>query len=153
MGNCWVPMQNANTNTKIQTLIKLFKTNPNIYPDPQGNTLLHIAVQHNYPIEELLKLNIDINHQNNEGNTPLHYASYGKSKFIKLLLDSNADINILNNRGEIPLDIALLYETESENKFNLIQYDLFGSDEYNPPIPLNILGLLRPDDRVAKLIN
>lgn len=54
------------------------------------------------------KMNIDI--QNNLGQTPLHLAAMKKNnkKIIVSLLDSGADVNKLDKEGKTPLDYALL---------------------------------------------
>jgi ankyrin repeat protein len=45
--------------------------------------------------------------QDNDGNTPLHYATLnGHTHIAKLLLDENADINTQDNDGNTPLHYA-----------------------------------------------
>lgn len=61
-------------------------------------------------IENLLKLNIDINQKNIAGYTPLHYASMtGNVETVKLLLNYGPDVSIESEFAEKPLDIALKY--------------------------------------------
>ena len=53
----------------------------------------------------LIKGGADINNIDNEGNTPLHIASYwNNEKIVKLLVDNGASLNVKNNLREIPAD-------------------------------------------------
>ena len=48
----------------------------------------------------------DVNAQDNEGNTPLHYAF--DQKAVDLLLQNHADITIENHQGEVPISALVL---------------------------------------------
>ncbi|CDW82291.1 achain crystal structure of engineered northeast structural genomics consortium target [Stylonychia lemnae] len=91
----------------------------NIYDDPDlNNNLLHLAVKHNqYEITEYLvkmyicifqshfQRGIDVNVQNNFGETPLHQCS-GQNKNMeisKFLLMKGGNPNIKNRLGDSPL--------------------------------------------------
>jgi hypothetical protein len=51
---------------------------------------------------------LNINHQNNVGDTGLHVvARNNNTEIAKMLLDQGADITILNNDNKTPLDLAL----------------------------------------------
>ena len=51
----------------------------------------------------------NIHTQNNDGNTPLHWAaSKGYSDVVKLLIDKGADVSALNKAKERPLECALV---------------------------------------------
>ncbi|ABK44500.1 Ankyrin repeat-like protein [Magnetococcus marinus MC-1] len=73
---------------------------------PEGSSLLHLACTHEN--EDLLKQLLlvtpnRINHQDNEGNTPLHIAAQKSSlAVVKCLLEQGANPNILNDQGECP---------------------------------------------------
>jgi len=55
-------------------------------------------------LKSLLNLGLNVNHQNNKGDTPLHYAAYfGDHSLCQMLIDSNASINIPNKKGITPL--------------------------------------------------
>lgn len=58
----------------------------------------------NLSIQKLYNLGCDINHQNIDGNTPLHLACQYEIdfKFIKMFLDFGSDINIENTNGQTP---------------------------------------------------
>ena len=46
-----------------------------------------------------------------EGDTPLHYAAFGKQpQSIKVLLDFGANINAVNHKGSSALHISVLVE-------------------------------------------
>lgn len=65
----------------------------------QGN---HIEI-----IDDLINLKIDLNLQNNQGRTALHFAVHMNYKsMVQLLIDAHADKNIENNRGENALYVA-----------------------------------------------
>lgn len=51
-------------------------------------------------IKELINLGADINHENNEHKTPLFYADYNKAK---ILIESGADVNHLDEGCASPL--------------------------------------------------
>lgn len=84
-----------------------------------GNTALHISVhqdtEHNSPepCDYLCKSceTLDINLQNNDGDTALHLACYsGFSNCIRLMLETGkCDLLLKNNKGETAHDIALAF--------------------------------------------
>lgn len=50
---------------------------------------------------------VDINDQNDEGNSPLHVAAaFGQAEMARFLIESGAEINITSRKGETPLDFA-----------------------------------------------
>ena len=54
----------------------------------------------------MIEKGINVNIQNNQGNTALHFAySTGNNNLIKLLINGKADINIKNNDGKICKEI------------------------------------------------
>jgi hypothetical protein len=89
--------------------------------DPKtGNTPLHISVhqdtEHNNPApcEYLCKncdtLNVNVNIQNNNGDTALHLACYsGFSNCIREMLDTReCDLSLKNNKGKTAYDVCLV---------------------------------------------
>ncbi len=59
-------------------------------------------------VKWLIKSGVNVNLQNDVGNTPLHLAIKNNThKVIKSLIDLKADVNIKNNEQETPLHIAI----------------------------------------------
>ena len=92
--------------------------------DEDGCTPLHRAVKlpyvrmrnvtkekHQQTVKQLLDYDvINIDAQDNEGNTALHYAvRNGYGNIVVLLLEYRAEINIKNNYSSTPLHIAAEY--------------------------------------------
>lgn len=63
-----------------------------------------IAACKNDIAKDLINRNIDLNHQDSNGQAPLHYcAQYLNIEIARLLLSKNADINIEDAYGNNPL--------------------------------------------------
>lgn len=70
-----------------------------------GKTLLHVAVENSFTdaVKLLLIEGANVNAQDDENNTPLHYAAKnGDMELIKILQNAGADNTILNNEGLRP---------------------------------------------------
>ena len=77
--------------------------------DKDGDTVLHESARENYGVADiLLSSNADlINHKNNSGRTPLHYASfYGCPAVMKSLLSAGGDVGQVDDWGDSPLHDA-----------------------------------------------
>ncbi|KAJ1524679.1 hypothetical protein HK096_001153, partial [Nowakowskiella sp. JEL0078] len=76
-----------------------------------GDTLLHLAIfSKRHDIFEFLLENdfVDVNAQNNKGETPLHIAVWQMSSHIvELLLNKETDVNVVNKDGVTPLLMAV----------------------------------------------
>ena len=83
----------------------------------QGTTVLHLAIQcaEAQVVERILAtlseepdLELDLNSQDRDGNTPLHLASMlGRASTVRsLLMQEGIDSSILNYSGRSPLDLA-----------------------------------------------
>jgi ankyrin repeat protein len=90
----------------------------------KGQTPLHFAILTNdaNAAWQLLKEGANINKQDKEGNSGLHYvAKYAPNKLmvneIYRFSFGNADLNIKNNEGETPLDIEpnCFYQSDFKN--------------------------------------
>lgn len=84
-----------------------------------GATILHAAVKYGVNkgeeiIREVLKLGVDINAKDDNGQTPLHLAimkgtyhgDSGEPTFLKILLERGAAIDAPDGRGNTPLHVA-----------------------------------------------
>ena len=89
----------------------------------QGNTLLHLASQHNklLVLETLAVYGIDIDKKNNEGYTALHLAAMKteEDSVLKHLLSKGADKTITNDFGETAFDLAAENELLQKNNVSL----------------------------------
>ncbi len=73
-------------------------------------------------VEALLKAGAEINLSNDDGTTPLMYASTSNSnqQIIKLMIKYGAAINQINDQGENALIYAIKYSTDPEETVNLL---------------------------------
>ncbi|ETV89338.1 hypothetical protein, variant 1, partial [Aphanomyces astaci] len=76
----------------------------------KGQTPLHIASRfgHVSIVQYLLSLHAVPNFQDEEGNTPLHYASNELIAEVFLAHNGKCNPNIPNNRGQVPLHLAAM---------------------------------------------
>ncbi len=97
----------------------IYKHDFNIQND-KGETPAHILAKNNLHLLEYIlkcKQDVNLNIQDNEGNTPFHnvfhkdnitsYTCYDYPKFIKYLISKGADLHKKNNKGETPFDLAI----------------------------------------------
>lgn len=90
--------------------------------DENGFTVLMYCLENDRSnmINLLLEREIDVNKQNNIGNTALFYAvfqSKNKTDIIEKLLKKGADMNITNNVGVSPLSLANSMSNEKVKDF------------------------------------
>jgi len=92
-----------------------------IYAD--GNSLYHYAIEKNSPllIQKAIELNVDPNHKNNLGLTPLHLAAMKATngEIIEMLINAGADKNILTDFEESPHELATQNEILKSNKIDI----------------------------------
>jgi ankyrin repeat protein len=97
----------------------------------KGLNVLHLAAQNNQ-IEPIIyfteKYGMDINKQDKEGSTPLHWSCYtGSETVVSFLLNFPIDINSKDSRGLTPLHLAVI----SGKQYYLFRKDK-DSEETNP---------------------
>ncbi|KAM4552148.1 oxysterol-binding protein-related protein 1-like isoform 3-T3 [Odontesthes bonariensis] len=91
--------QNSSLNTNCRSVSK----------NTSGWTALHLACNsgHRDVVEELLRAGVDVNLQDNMGDTPLHKAAYtGRKEIVLLLLRYDACANKINGTAQIPKDMT-----------------------------------------------
>ena len=95
---------NKNFDSLLFKIEKYYKYIDLNYKNEEGNTLLHLCIVNQIPInviEFLISKGIDINCQNNNLDTPLHIACRNKSySYINLLIKYRANEYILNNENK-----------------------------------------------------
>ena len=104
------------------------------YQDQNGNSYLHLAVinQLENIIRILIQKGINVNLQNNDRNTALHFAySTGDIKFITMIIESKIDFSIKNKNGLIAEEIspdsfpAILDISTSSSKMNNVNVNQY----------------------------
>ena len=101
-----------------------------------GNSILHHAAANGYLklVKKLLKNDVDINKQNNEGETPIIIACKRKQYLVfEFLLKHNADITIKDNNNDTVITIAQQYANQSGD--NTLEDILI---KYNIELPLKL---------------
>ena len=79
---------------------------------PEGQNALMIAVWHerNDAARKLIQMGSDVNHQDKDGDTPIHGAAwFGNMSVLGMLLDARANPNVKNKLGGTPLMWAAAY--------------------------------------------
>jgi len=121
-------------------------------------TALHIACRFGLRniLEYLLKFgkNFDINAVDKEGNTPLHYACYGKyTSIVKILLrEDQINVNITDPNGDSPLMIAV-YNNHADTVLELLKYPKTNIDMLNRVLETPLIAACRLNYyNVAKIL-
>jgi len=86
-----------------------------------GQNLLHTAIAYKKPELgiELVKRQIDVNHQDGKGMTPLHYTAWHFSPLLaELILQHGGDPNICDRHGNGPLWYAIQF---AKGHYDLIE--------------------------------
>ena len=109
----------ATRGAQLEAMDFLVEKGANIHArGPTGASMLHETVS-THPeaksevvfqiIDKLLSSPVDIETQDENGNTPLHHASlWGHLEIVKRLIFLGADVNAKNNFQDTPLDMAAL---------------------------------------------
>lgn len=124
-------MNISNENKFIEHIKNVIKYNINI-KDEKGNNFLHIATLKNSfrAVELLTNYNtsifkygvpsLDVNTQNKNGDTPLHYIR--SLDIANLLLKKGANPNVQNINGDTPLHNIIKYLDNVNNKRGALCY-------------------------------
>ena len=111
---------------------------------------LHDALYAYHPgvqVAKLLSHGVDVNQQNNEGKTPLFYASdYGFDLIVKQLINAGADVNYRDNEGQTPLHHAVM---RKRNGFDWM--DTMSELAYDKGQPAIVQLLIQAGARVNEL--
>ncbi|CAG8668926.1 7325_t:CDS:2 [Rhizophagus irregularis] len=94
----------------VRSILNQTQFNPNNLRNKDGKTPLMVAACENCSdvVKYLVKLsNVDIDLQNNEGESALYQAaSMGNAEVVDILIDANANVECCNNENITPLIIA-----------------------------------------------
>ena len=126
------PLALCKSQENIEILLRSI-TNINVKDtkDTKGRTLLHLmcikdvskSLSYLYitdSVKELIKRGADVNAKDNNGNTPLYFASSGIiGLLVEELIIAGADVNIENNEGNTALIIAVA-NAKNDNIINLL---------------------------------
>lgn len=113
VGNAFLAAAHSNP----QLAAKLLEyVNPQLETPEGSNTVLHVIIDSLSTdlLKKALKLkNIDINHQNSEGNTPIMHALKSdrddKEEVVLLLFEQSPNLFLDNNKGESALSLVNKY--------------------------------------------
>lgn len=120
----------ANLNARVNGSPILFSANTHIIMEcitagadpfmrsPTGCSLLWPALFDQCLLQTLLDLGLDVNHQDHEGNTVLHYLMKHHNPFsvlrraisypqVPFLLEQGADPSIRNKLGQTPVELSM----------------------------------------------
>ncbi|MDO6759577.1 ankyrin repeat domain-containing protein [Tamlana sp. 2_MG-2023] len=117
-------LQLAAQNGDSDSLVKLIEIDPDaVFKNKRS--LIHAVIEAGKPklLEALLeKSTKNINLQDNEGNTPLHFATYEyNQKLLPLLINAGADPTLINNKGDNIIN-RMNPDISSENILLLKEY-------------------------------
>jgi len=83
------------------------------YDDEEDNLDPYISIR---CFKYLIKRGLNINEQDKDGNTPLHYACMYNPRAIYYLLRNGADPNIVDERGDTPIKRYIHYFYNDDEK-------------------------------------
>ncbi len=104
-----------------------------------GNTPLYNTLL----VKELVRIGLDVNHRNKDGQTPLHYAARwnaSNTQYLEILIANGAIVNATDYYGYTPLHLAVLNSYYPDSTRLLLQHgaDKFARDVWGR-MPLDLL--------------
>ena len=108
-------------NDDMENVKEIVEKNPEIINEVDEYSIsplmYSVSTYHNPNIEMvkyLLEKGANVNHKNNAGVTPIHYAMGNKTdnNIIKLLLDYGADVYAINDIGGTVENYGIIWENE-----------------------------------------
>ena len=85
-------------------------THQSVVPAPHTYISIHQAAMYGSAItvNQHLSIGTDVNAKDEEGGTPLHFATgWDHKEIVELLIDAGADVNAKDDIGDTPLDVAI----------------------------------------------
>lgn len=122
----------------------LYIENRNIYQELITNK--NLKLNHNELLPLFIKQGLNINHQDNAGNSVMHYFAYqNKIGLIKLLIKSGGDI-FLNNKDNISV-INAIKDIHEKNKI-LMYYSEYEKNTLNNSLEIKECSLKNSRKRI-----
>ena len=100
----------VNNENKPELVIDLTEEEEYVEPENRLDVMVHACRNGQIEtVEQLLKLDFDVNSRDSSNNTALHHASAnGHDKIVEKLLENGADPNLTNESQFTPLHLASL---------------------------------------------
>lgn len=133
-----------NETENVFNLNSLYIENRNIYQELTRNK--DFKFNHNELLPLFIKQGLNINHQDNSGNTLMHYFAYqNKIELIKILIKSGGDI-FINNKDNISV-VNAIKDIKEKDRI-LMYYSEFEKNIINSSLEIKDYSLKNPRKRI-----